>query len=134
MPRAQSLSYSGPSPEPLCFPSLTSLTRAQAMVQAKQPLFLIRIVSAMVSPLTLSAPSNWPCWKFRVGRNPWALITFTRIGVPYFGRPPPVAGDSFSFLTTDRQADMNSLGRATLTDWDPLTTTALRFLEPITAP
>src|SRR5574337_699570 len=104
------------------------------MVHAKHPLFLIRIVSAIVSPLSLSAPSNMPCWKFRVGRNPWALITFTRIGVPYLGRPPPVTGDSFSLLTTARQAAMNSLGRATLTDWNPLATTAFRFLDPMTAP
>jgi hypothetical protein len=88
----------------------------------------------MVSPLSLSALSNCPCWKLRVGRKPWALITFTRMGVPYLGSPPPVTGDAASFWTAARQAAMYSFGRATCTGCVPRAATALRFLAPITAP
>src|SRR3972149_3764895 len=132
--RDQPLSDAGPSPCPLNFPLGTLVTRAQAMVQAKQPLLRTRYFSRRVSPLILSAPSKVPNWKFLVGRKPWALITFTSTGVPYMGRPWLVTGEALSLPTASRQAALNSRGRATFTGRVPRATMAFTFLDPRAAP
>ncbi len=133
-PKAQIISYSGPSPLPAYFSVVTAVGLPQAIGQAKQARFLTRSVSARVSPDIFSALSKTPVWKFRVGNAPCWLTTFTKTGVPYVGRPSDVTGCSLIFLNEAAIASLNAFISAILTSPVPRTTTAFRFFEPMTAP
>ena len=130
-PRAQMLSYSGPSVTPSagCL-----LTLPHPIGQEKHGLFSTRYFSARASPLCSYAYLNTPVWKLFVGYRPFSFIMLTRTAVPYFGRPSPVMEFSLSFLIFSFTTSRNFVSFATFTFCDPLTTTALRFFDPMTAP
>ncbi|MPM94275.1 hypothetical protein SDC9_141421 [bioreactor metagenome] len=132
-PNDHTVSYSGPSPSPAYLPSLHA-TLPHPKEQKAHALFLCILVAASDSPPTLSAVSKCDSRKFLVGREPTELRMFTRTFVPKAGSPPLVTAFSLSSFLLALTAARNLSLSPILTPLVPLTTIALRFLEPITAP
>ncbi len=132
-PNDQTDSYSGPSPSPAYLPSLHA-TLPHPMEQKAQALFLYILVAASDSPPTLSAVSKCDSRKFLVGSEPTELRIFTRMFVPNAGSPPLVTAFSLSSFLLALTAARNLSLSPILTPFVPLTTIALRFFDPMTAP
>ena len=91
------------------------------------------MVAAIAVGLILSTPSNWTSWKLRVGRPPNSCIVSIIALVPssVSSLRPSFSANS---LWVSRTTSMKRSGSSTRTPTVPCTATALRFLEPITAP
>ena len=133
-PKAQAVSYSGPSPIPSNFGFFTFVARPQLMMQAKQPRGRVRSFSASDSPPILSASGKYDSLKFRVGKPPISLRIFTRTSVPYLRSPSPPTAFCLIFVLAFSVAFLNASLSFTCTAPVPRTATALRFFDPITEP
>ncbi|MBA7655090.1 hypothetical protein ES703_62987 [subsurface metagenome] len=82
VPKAPIVSYSGPSPVLLYFPSLISDNRPQAIGHAKHGFLPVRIVSLIAVPLILSAAGKTPVCQLFVGKPPLIFTKSTIVAVP----------------------------------------------------
>src|SRR5512136_12568 len=102
-PKAQAVSYSGPSPCPVNSGLVTLVARPQLMVQEKHALGRTSSLLARDSPPTRSAVAKEDSRKFLVGRPQFSLRMLMRISVPYNRRAEPPTGCALSLslaLTT----------------------------------
>ena len=82
-----------------------------------------------------SQPSKVPCWKLRVGKTPWLWVPTTVMAVPWVR-----SGGGLSWVLALKAsryfvlAALKAAGSARETSPSPRTTTAFRFLDPMTAP
>ena len=134
VPKAASVSYSGPGPSMAKGPSSILIQRAQRMKQPWQAAWGTRMVSAMRRPFRDSAPSRHrPSLQFLLGTSPVTQPVSMREAVPK-GVNCDTTGWSLRIARTALAASLTVASSATSTRLVPRTATALSFLEPITAP
>src|SRR4030042_6017437 len=109
--------------------------RLHPIVQAKQALGCTAYLRK-ASPLIFSACSKVFSCQLREGRVPVLCVRSTVIIVPILGKILffPVRGCSAVFWRQRRSASLKRAASASSTFPSPLTTIALRFFEPMTAP
>ena len=127
-PRAKSVSYS----MRCSLPDSDLNSRSQRMVQEAHPCRRLKLFSVRLSPLRPSAPAKVGCWKLRVGRAPSRSNTARFATVP-ISRYLAVCSPKLRCRRAAAAAATPS-GSATETRALPDNATALRFLEPMTAP
>ena len=129
------VSYSGPSPSPANPVFSTLVFRPHPMGHPKHAEFLTRKSLVSRSPSISSHPSNVPCCQFLVGRTPKFWVAATTPAVPLVVSPKgtfltPSINRPRSSLLNDLKRSLSAKAILSL----PFTTTAFRFLLPITAP